>query len=398
MFVNAVYLDHAATTPVHPAVLAAMLPFWTEQYGNPSSVHRHGQAAHNALEAARASIAAQLNARPSEILFTGSGSESDNLALRGALFAARAVGRGDHLITSCIEHKAVLETALDLRDRCGFALTVLPVDGHGRVDPAAVEAALRPETVLISVMAANNEIGTLQPIEAIGALARSRGVLFHTDAVQAVATQAWDMAAQPIDLLAVAPHKFNGPKGIGVLYVREGTALQPVLTGGGQERDLRPGTSNVAFAVGAARALELAQVERPSRNAHAQALRDALIGRVLTAFPAEQCVLTGHPTERLPFHASFAFRGLSANDLLRHLDLAGVSAGSGSACSVGAPKPSAILAALGLGPEWTRGGLRFSFGYGNTAADVDVAVSALLRAVERAQRLARYQTVETVGP
>jgi cysteine desulfurase len=381
-----IYLDHAATTPVHPDVLDAMLPFWTTQIGNPSSLHQAGQAAQGALERARAGIAAQLQVQPKEIYFTASGSESDNLALRGALWAARRIDpQKNHLITSVIEHKAVLDTALALQHDHGFALTLLPVDRYGRVSVDDVAAAIRPNTALISIMAANNEIGTLQPVDAIGALARSRGILFHSDAVQAIAAQGWNLQNRPIDLLAIAPHKFNGPKGIGILYAREGVPLHPVLTGGGQERGLRPGTQNVAFAVGAARALALAQAQRESRVAHYAALRDMLTDRILAAFP-DQVLLTGHPTERLPHIAAFAFRNLSANDLLLHLDLQGICAGSGSACSVGMPKPSRILEALGLGPEWTLGGLRLSVGYGTESADIESALTALQRVLPRIRR------------
>lgn len=358
-----------------------MLPHWKEGWGNPSSIHQQGRCAKRALEDARLAIAKQLNARSKEIILTGCGSESDNLALRGVMMTARAEGRGEHLITSCIEHKAILDTAKQLRDVYGFEVTILPVDGYGRVRLADVAAAIRPNTVLISIMAASNEVGTVQDIEGIGRLAHQHNILFHTDAVQAASSAAWDMQAQPIDLMSLAPHKFNGPKGVGILYVRDGVTLTPSMTGGGQEGGLRPGTSNVAFAVGAAKALEIAQAERVARHAHYLTLRDTLIERCLSEL-GEDCILTGHPSERLPFHVSIAMRGLRGNDLLMHLDLAGISASSGSACSVGNPEPSAILEAMGLSDEWTMGGLRFSFGCENTLDDVDVAVGALTKAVE----------------
>jgi cysteine desulfurase len=381
-----IYLDHGATTPVDGRVVEAMRPYWAELYGNPSSSHAYGRAAQRALENARQTIAGLLNARPEEIIFTGCGSESDNLALRGVMIAARAAGRGDHLIISAIEHSAVTQTAVQLRDYFGFELTILPVDGTGRIRLADLEAALRPTTALISIMAANNEIGALQPVAEIGALARARGVLFHTDAVQAVPVQSWDMAQMPIDLLSIAPHKFYGPKGVGVLYVRQGVELVSPLTGGGQEEGRRAGTSNVAFAVGAAEALRLAMENLAANVAHYQALRDRLIAGLTTALPAD-CLLTGHPTERLPHHASFAFRNVSGNDLLMHLDLAGIAASSGSACKSGNPKPAATLVALGLGPEWTKGGLRLTVGRQNTAVEIEQVLATLPAIIHKLRRL-----------
>ena len=380
---RAIYLDHAATTRVDPRVVEAMLPYWTEHYGNAESVHRFGRAAKRGLEGARESIARQLNASSKEIIFTAGGSESDNMALRGVMMQA---GRGSHLITSIVEHKAVLDTARQLRDLYGCELTILPVDRYGQVRLHELEAAIRPNTALISIMAANNEIGTLQPVAEIGRIARQHNILFHTDAVQAIKTEAWDMATQPIDLLSIAAHKFNGPKGVGVLYLRNGIDLVPPTTGGGQERGLRPGTHNVAFAVGVAKALEIAQAERGERIAHDIALRDQMIAGTLNAL-GDDCVLTGHPTERLPFTASFAIRHLKGNDMLMHLDLEGVAASSGSACSVGNPKPSRILDALGLSDDWLSGGLRFTVGVGNTSDDIDHAIAALVKTVDKLKRL-----------
>jgi cysteine desulfurase len=377
-----IYLDHGASTPVHPQVIESMMPFWTDFYGNPSSAHAHGRDAGFALDEARRTVADLLGARPSEIVFTGCGSESDNLAVRGVMWDARLRGRGNHLITSCIEHEAVLETAVQLRDLFGFDVTILPVDGYGRVSPDDVRAAMRSDTVLVSIMAANNEIGTVQPILEIGAIAHEQGALFHTDAVQAGATTRWNLAQMPIDLLSLAAHKFYGPKGVGILYVRDGIRLVSALTGGGQEDGRRSGTVNVAFAVGAAQALQLAQAQLEERVAHDLMLRDRLMAGVLAAIPAADICLTGHPSERLPHHASFALRGLSGNDLLIHLDMAGFSASSGSACKTGNPKPSAILQAIGLGQEWTLGGLRFTVGAQNTLADVEALIKVLPRVVE----------------
>jgi len=379
---NTIYLDHGATTPVDPRVVAAMAPYWSETYGNPSSHHRTGVLAARAVELARETVAGLLNVEPEAVIFTGCGSESNNLALRGAMLAARAAGRGNHLITCAIEHSAVLETARQLRDHFDFDLTVVPVDASGRVRLSDVEAALRPDTVLISIMAANNEIGAIQPWAEIGALARARGVLYHTDAVQLAAARRWNLRAEPIDLMTLAPHKFYGPKGVGILIARPGVELLPTLTGGGHEGGLRAGTTNVPLVVGAAEAFRLAMAEREMRLAHVIPLRDRLLAELPAALPG-LCAVTGHPTERLPHHASFAFRGLSGNDLLMYLDMAGIAASSGSACRSGSPKPSAVLEALGLGPHWTKGGLRLTLGRQNSADDVDQTIDALLRIVHR---------------
>jgi cysteine desulfurase len=375
-------MDHGASTPVRDEVVAAMLPFWTVRYGNPAAVHRFGQDASRALDEARSGIAQTLNASPDEIVFTGCGSESDNLALRGVMLAARRSGAGNHLVTSIIEHKAVLDTAKQLRDLFDFDLTILPVNSYGQVDPADLEAAMRPDTVLVSIMAANNEIGTLQPINELGHLARQHGALFHTDAIQAAAVTNWDMQAMPIDLLSFAPHKFYGPKGIGILYVRRGVELVSILTGGGQENDRRAGTVNVPFAVGAAKALTLALQERDQSIAHHKLLTARLADGLLTSLRGD-CVLTGHPTKRLPHNASFAFRHVSGNDLLMHLDVVGISASSGSACLTGDPQPSAVLEALGMGAEWTKGGLRLTVGKQNTLEQVDYVLEAIPTIVKR---------------
>ena len=374
---NIIYLDHSATTPVLPAVVEAMAPYWNEQYGNPSSHHRTGYIAARAVNAARERVADILGTEPDAIVFTGCGSESNNIALRGVLTAASAAGRGKHLITSAVEHSAVLATARQLRDYFGFELTILPTDEYGRVRLADVEAAIRPDTALISVMAANNEIGSIQPWQEIGALARSRGILFHTDAVQLIASRKWNLGVEPIDLMTIAPHKFYGPKGVGILVVRPGTEIITSQSGGGHEGGLRAGTHNVPLIVGAAEALSLAAAEMDERRAHVLPLRDRLLTELPATFP-DICMVTGHPTERLPHHASFAFKGLSGNDLLIHLDVAGIAAGSGSACSSGDPKPSAVLEALGLGPEWTKGGLRLTLGIHNTADEIDYTVKTLI--------------------
>jgi cysteine desulfurase len=383
----AIYLDHSASTPVDPRVIEVMLPYWTTEYGNPSSMHHHGRMAAKGLEEARRKIAGILHAHPSEIIFTGCGSESDNLALRGAMWQARQVGTGNHLITCITEHEAVLKTAEQLRDQFGFDLTILGVDKFGQVDVAEVASAIRPDTVLISIMAANNEIGTIQPFAQIGALAREHGVLFHTDAVQAGAYVEWNMQDQPIDMMSLAPHKLYGPKGVGILYVRKGVQLVSTLTGGGQEEGRRAGTVNVPFAVGGAEAFRLVHAEREALISHSQQLRDRLIDGVLSAIPETSIQLTGHPTQRLPHHASFAVAGATGNDLLIHLDIAGISASSGSACATGNPEPSSTLQAVGLDDHWTKGGLRLTVGRQNTIADIDHVIDELPKIVTKVQAL-----------
>lgn len=381
-----IYLDHAATTPVRKEVIDAMLPYWTDAYGNPSSVHRFGQLANKGLLEARTSIAELINCHTDEIIFVGCGSESDNLALRGVMWSARKSGAGNHLITSAIEHKAVLDTALQLRDLADFDVSILPVDEFGRISLDDLSSAIRPDTVLISIMAANNEIGTLQPIEEIGTIAKERGVLFHTDAIQAAAMIEWDMSHMPIDLVSMAPHKFYGPKGFGILYARQDIELVSHLTGGGQENGRRAGTENVAFAVGAAAALRLALEERQKNSIHYTSLRNQLIEGILKTF-SDDCKLTGHPTDRLSNNASFAFKNLSGNDLIFHLDVAGISASSGSACLTGDPEPSRILKAIGLSDEWTRGGLRLTVGKQNNGDDIEYVLQVLPEIVNRLRQI-----------
>jgi cysteine desulfurase len=376
-----IYMDHGASTPVRQEVVEAMLPYWTNQYGNPASSHYFGREASQGLERSRRQIADLLNARPDEIVFTGCGSESDNLALRGVMLAARESGRGNHLIVSAIEHNAILDTGKQLRDHFNFDLTILPVDSMGKISLDELEQSIRPDTVLISIMAANNEIGTFQPFEAIGQIAHDHHVLFHSDAVQAAAYVAWDMEKQPIDLMSIAPHKFYGPKGVGILFVRQNVEMISSLTGGGQEDGRRAGTVNVPFAVGAAESFRLALSEREKNISHHETLRDRLIDGILDSMGGD-VVLTGHPTDRLPHNASFAVRGVSGNDLLIHLDVAGICGSSGSACKTGNPKPSAILEAIGLEDGWTRGGLRFTVGRQNTMDDVEYVLAKLPGIVE----------------
>jgi cysteine desulfurase len=378
----AIYLDYAATTPLEAAVLEAMLPHFSENFGNPSSIHRWGRNAEKVIEQARRDVAAILNCEPNEVVFTSGGTESDNYALRGAALALREAGRGNHLITSVIEHHAVLHTAKQLRDHFGFDLTLLPVDSFGRVAVSDVEAAIRPDTILISIMLANNEIGTVQPIAEIAEVARSRGIVTHTDAVQAASQLDMNVQKLGVDLLAIGAHKFYGPKGVGVLYVRKGTPLITSQTGGGHERGRRAGTSNVPYIAGLAAALKLVAERRESDNAHYRQLRDRLIAG-LTQSPDSK--LTGHPEQRLPNNASFAFHNIDGNELLMRLDLEGVAASSGSACKTGNPEPSEVMLALGLDPSWALGSLRLTVGRPTTMHEVEQAVAVVTRVVGEMQ-------------
>ncbi len=373
-----IYLDHSATTPVAPRVVEAMLPFWTEMWGNPSSIYGAGRRAAAALEDARRRVARIVNCQPAELVFTGCGTESDNLAIRGAALAAAARGKR-HLITSPTEHHAVLHTVADLAEHFDFDVSYLPVDRTGSVDPAAVEAAIRPDTALISVMLANNEVGTIQPIAEIGAIARKHGVPFHTDAVQAASYLSLDVDALNVDLLALSAHKFYGPKGIGLLYARRGIRLLPVQTGGGQERGRRSGTENVPYIVGMVCALELVQAERGTEAPRLTALRDRLIEGLTSRIPG--VTLTGHPARRLPGHVSLLVRGVEAGALLIALDLSGIAASSGSACATGAPTPSHVLTAMGYSPQEAMGALRLTLGRENTEAEVDAAIEKLAELV-----------------
>ncbi|HEX4744492.1 MAG TPA: cysteine desulfurase family protein [Candidatus Limnocylindria bacterium] len=374
-----VYLDHAATTPVDPEVAEAMTRVLTETHGNPSSVYAEGRTARALVDRARDEVAAALGADPSEIVFTSGGTEADNLALRGTFLARKA--DGDGIVTTAIEHHAVLDTAHDLADRHRARLAVLPVDRHGRVSAADVERALDARTVLVSVMHGNNEIGTLQPIAEIGRVCAARGVTFHTDAVQTVGALPFDVGAIPVDLVSVNAHKFYGPKGVGALYIRKGTRLATVQTGGGQERGRRTGTENVAGIVGLGVAMRLAQAHREAESARQARLRDRLIEGVRAHIP--DAILTGHPTERLPNSASFCFPGTQGEALVVSLDLAGFAVSSGSACTSGSTEPSHVITALGLDRATAQGSLRLTVGRGTTEADVDALLAALPPIVAR---------------
>ncbi len=374
-----IYLDHAATTAVDPRVVEAMLPYFSQHYGNPSSVYRLAEASRLALSAARDTVAEILHARPTEIIFTSCGTESDNLALRGVALAQRR--RGRHIITTSIEHHAVGNTCAQLEREFGFRVTYLPVDRWGVVDPDAVGRAITPETILISVMYANNEVGTIEPIAEIGRLARAKGIPFHTDAVQAAGQLDLDVERLQVDLLSLSGHKFYAPKGVGVLYVRQGTPLLPMQTGGGQERGRRAGTENVPYIVGLATALELAYENLGAETHRLAALRDRLIQGILQSIPDAH--LTGHPTQRLANHASFVFQGVDGEAILLHLDAAGIAASSGSACSSGEEGPSHVLTAMGLDPTLARGSLRLTLGRENTAQDVEAVLAVLPEIIQR---------------
>jgi len=382
---NQIYFDYAATTPLDPRVAHAMQPYFSEEFGNPSSVHGYGQRAEAALEEARQRLAVRLNAQPEEIIFTSGGTESDNLALRGVALAARQDRGAAHLLISPVEHDAVAKTGGQLAEHFGFSLELLPVDEFGMVPPSEVAHRLRPETALVSVILGNNEIGTINPIGEIAAICRGRGIPLHSDAVQSGAYLDLDVEKLGVDLLSIGAHKFYGPKGVGVLYVRRGTPLLPIQTGGNHEAGRRGGTPNVAYIVGMATAFELAQSELKVRTSRLSNLRDQLIAGVLAAIPDAK--LSGHPTQRLANHASFVFKGVDGNALLMLLDDAGFACSSGSACKTGDPEPSKVLLALGLTPEWALGSLRVTLGIHTTNEDATAFLNALPQLVQRARSL-----------
>ena len=373
---NRVYMDNAATTPVSPAVLEKMLPYFSECYGNANSIHSTGLDARKALNAARKKVATALNCNPEEVYFTSGGSESDNWALKGVAFANRK--KGNHIITSAIEHHAILHTC-EWLEKQGFEITYVPVDADGLVNPADVEAAITDKTILISIMAANNEIGTIEPIEEIAKIAHAHHVLFHTDAVQAIGAIPVDVRAIGCDLLSLSGHKFHGPKGVGALYIKQGTRIDNLIHGGAQERGRRASTENVAGIVGMAEAIELATANIPEKAARISALRDQLIDG-LTALPYVR--LNGHRTKRLPGNVNVSVRFIEGESLLLRLDLAGVAASSGSACTSGSLDPSHVLLAIGLPHEIAHGSLRLSLSDTTTQEEVDYVLSVLPGIIE----------------
>ncbi len=375
-----IYLDHSATTPVAPEVLDAMLPYFGKKFGNASSLHSFGLEAKEALEESRAKVAALLGAQSEEIIFTSGGTESDNLALKGIGYRSKEKGKGNHIITSSIEHPAILETCRKLETQ-GFEVTYLPVTKDGLVDPGTVESAVREETVLISVMHANNEIGTIQPLKEIGEIAAEKDVFFHTDAVQTAGKIPIDVNDMGLDLLSISAHKLYGPKGVGALYVRKGTRLDSILQGGGHERGLRSGTENVAGIVGLARAADLASQEMASEAKRLTDLRDKLAKMVLDS--VKDAWINGTMEKRLPGNLNFGFRYVEGESLLLFLDSKGIAVSTGSACSSKKLEPSHVLMSLGLKAEECHGSLRITMGRSNTEEDVDYVARSITEAVER---------------
>ena len=373
------YLDHAATTPLDDTVLERMLPYLKENFGNPSSVHVWGQRAEWAVEEARERVADGLGCQPEEVIFTSGGSESDNLALRGAAFSARETRAANRLLISPVEHDAIRRTAFDLAEHHGFELDWLPVDNWGRVDPDDLRKSIRSDTAIVSVIYGNNEIGTVNSIFDLAAIAREREVTFHSDALQATCQLPTRVNDLGIDLLSIGAHKFYGPKGVGALYVRSGSPLLAVQTGGPQERGMRAGTHNVPLIVGLAYAHEIALASRRRDADRFRKLRDHIIDGVLDRIPGAR--LTGHRAERLPNHASFVFQGMDANSLLAALDLAGFACSSASACKTGNPEPSEVLLSLGMNRELALGSLRVTVGRQTTEAEVAEFLDVLQKTV-----------------
>ncbi|HET9910221.1 MAG TPA: cysteine desulfurase family protein [Anaerolineales bacterium] len=380
-----IYMDYSATTPVDARVTDAMSPYFSDSFGNPSSVHRYGQVAESAIDSARESVASVLNCRPDEIIFTSCGSESDNLAIRGAAYAMREKTGAKWILASRTEHPAVTKTLLHLEKYEGFLIEWLDVDQHGMVTPEIVAKAICNNTAIVSVMYANNEIGTINPIQEIAEICRANGILFHTDAVQAAAYLPVDVQVLGVDMMSLGAHKFYGPKGVGALYVRKGTPLISHLTGGGQEFSLRAGTQNVPYIVGFAESLRLANEESPQRVAHVRPLRDKIIGTVLETIPDSQ--LTGDLESRRPHHASFAFKAVDGNLLLTLLDSAGFACSSGSACKTGNPEPSEVMNAIGLSRDWGLGSLRVTLGRDTLPEHVESFLAVLPSLVEKARQL-----------
>ena len=373
-----VYLDNAATTALSPRVLEAMLPYFTQYYGNPSSVHAFGREAKQGLDKARDQVAKALHCEPSEVIFTGCGTESDNTVLLGV--AQRYGNKGKHIITTNVEHHAILHTC-EYLEKQGYSVTYLPVDQHGLVTAEQVAAAIRPDTILVSIMFANNEVGTIMPIQEIGAVCKEKGVLFHTDAVQAVGHIPVDVQAMHIDMLSLSAHKFHGPKGVGALYCRKGIRLPSYIMGGAQERGRRAGTENVAGIVGLGAAIQLATEQLEENRAKMTALRD----RLMTGIQARisEVKLNGHPTNRLPNNVNFSFKYIEGESILLMLDMNGIAASSGSACTSGSLDPSHVLLALGLPHEIAHGSVRLTLGDETTEEDIDYTIDVLEKTVAR---------------
>ncbi|MFZ5641933.1 MAG: cysteine desulfurase NifS [Bacillota bacterium] len=388
-----IYLDHSATTRVDDDIAQAMLTYMTDHYGNPSSVHSFGREAKKALEAAREKVAQAIGAQPGEIIFTSGGTEADNMAIRGAAIAGKK--RGNHIITSQIEHHAVIDTCKAL-EREGFAVTYLPVDEYGMVNPEDVRQAVTDQTILITIMHANNEVGTIQPVKEIGAIAREKGIPFHSDTVQSIGKIPVNVDDLNLDMLSISAHKFYGPKGVGALYMRRGTKNMPIAFGGAQERKRRPGTENMPGIVGFGMAIEKAVTDLEKQAEYQTGLRDKLIEGIMSR--VDHIKLNGHPTLRLPNNVNFSFRFIEGESLLLSLDMKGVAASSGSACTSGSLDPSHVLLAMGLTHEIAHGSLRMTLGKDNTEEEIDYILETLPEIVERLRAMSPlYQRVGEPG-
>ena len=391
-----IYMDHAGTTSLDPRVLEAMMPYFSEQFGNPSSIHTIGQDAKQALDDARERVAGILGCRMSEVVFTSGGTESDNAAIKGSVTALQETG--NHIITSCIEHHAVLHTCQHL-ENLGFEVTYLPVDSYGMVDPDAVARAITNRTIMVTIMYANNEIGTIEPVSEIARIVRERAnamertIVMHTDAVQAAGFLPLGLRKLGVDMLSLSSHKFHGPRGAGVLCVRRGTPFLPQQMGGGQERERRSGTENIPGIVGTAAALEIAESERGQVSQHCLKLRDKIIRGIKEQIPGAH--LNGHPTERLPNNVNFSFEHVEGEPILLGLDMAGIAASSGSACSSGSLEPSHVLLALGQSADLARGSLRLTLGRANTEEEIDYLFPVL---VDLVHRLREMPSLSLTGP
>lgn len=380
-----IYLDHAATTPVDPVVLDAMLPFFTQRFGNPTSIYAAGRDARAGMDWARGTIAGILNCLPRELVMTGGATEANNTAIKGVAWWHRLNGGGNHIITSAIEHHAVLHVVESLTSH-GFEVTIVSPGADGLIDPASIEDAIRPDTCLISLMYANNEIGTIQPVSEVAAIARERGITMHTDAVQAAGALPLDVEELGVDLLSLSAHKFYAPKGVGLLYVRRGTRIAWQQHGGGQENARRAGTENVPGIVGMAAGLALAVEDMEQRNAHSTALRNRLIEGILERVPDAR--LNGHPDQRLPNNANLSFEGVEGESILLDLDMHGIAASSGSACATGSTEPSHVLQAIGLPEHLAQGSLRLTVGKDNTPDEIDRAIEVVAGSIQRLRDMA----------
>lgn len=382
---RSVYLDHSATTPVRPEVLAAMLPYFGDKFGNPSSIHSWGRQARTAVDSAREQVASIIGATASEIIFTSGGTESDNLAIRGVAKAMQT--KGKHLITSQIEHHAVINTFESLA-KDGYEVTYLPCDKYGLIDPDDVRKSIRKDTILISIIHGHNEVGTIEPIEEIGRIAKEHGILFHSDAVQSLGKVPVKVDDMGVDLLTISSHKIYGPKGVGALYVRKGTRIRPQVTGGIHEKGLRAGTENVSGIVGFGAACALAEDEMPEESKRLQALRDRLINGILSNIP--DTVLNGHPEKRLPHNVNVSVKYVEGEAMLLNMDLLGIGASSGSACTSGSLEPSHVLLAMGIPHELAHGSLRMTLGKSNTEQDIEYVLEALPPIVEKLRAMSVF--------